>query len=161
VNISSTASIFVAPFHGPYSASKLSLNGLSNALRLELRPTGVQVCVIVCGSVKTPIWEKGGDISARVTRNYPTEAWELYGSRYRRMGDYFTRIGQAGVSPEAVSRAIAHALTTRRPKDTYFVGPDAHLFNIADKLLYGRLREWVILRSVGLGDRASQGPPQR
>ena len=43
VNISSTASIMVAPFHGPYSASKFAVNGLSDALRLELKPLDVQV----------------------------------------------------------------------------------------------------------------------
>ena len=54
VNISSTASLTVAPFHGPYSATKLSVNGLSNALRLELRPHGVQVAVVICGSIADP-----------------------------------------------------------------------------------------------------------
>ncbi|HUV27575.1 MAG TPA: SDR family oxidoreductase, partial [Anaerolineales bacterium] len=57
VNISSTASSVVAPFHGPYSSSKLALNGLTDALRLELKPLGVQVCLILYGSVKTPIWD--------------------------------------------------------------------------------------------------------
>jgi NAD(P)-dependent dehydrogenase (short-subunit alcohol dehydrogenase family) len=38
VNVSSTAALLVAPFYGRYSASKLSLNGLSNAFRLELGP---------------------------------------------------------------------------------------------------------------------------
>ena len=154
VNISSTSSIMVAPFHGPYSASKLGLNGLSDALRLELRPLGVQVSVVVCGSVKTPIWEKGGGLAERITKHYPPEAWELYGSRYKRLRDYFTRMGQAGVPPETASRAIAHALTARRARNTYLVGPDARLFNIADKLLYGRLRDWVTLRVIGLSDRA-------
>jgi short-subunit dehydrogenase len=36
-----------------------AVNGLSDALRLELKPLGVQVSVAVCGNVQTPIWEKG------------------------------------------------------------------------------------------------------
>jgi NAD(P)-dependent dehydrogenase (short-subunit alcohol dehydrogenase family) len=153
VNISSAASIFVAPFHGPYAASKCSVNALSKALRLELRPLGVQVSLIVCGRIRTPMWEKAGSLSKRITQHYPTEAWALYGSRYIKLRDYFSRMGHAGVTPEVVSRTIAHALTVRRVKNTYFVGPDACLFTIADKLLYGALREWVILRSIGLNDR--------
>lgn len=152
VNVSSTASLLVAPFHGPYSASKLSLNGLSNAFRLELKPHGLQVSVVICGSIKTPMWGKGGDLSDRVSQNYPPQAWKLYGSAFGKLRDYFARLEKSGVPPERASRAIAHALTAKRPRDTYFVGPDAHLYNITGKLLYGRFRDWVITRSIGLDD---------
>lgn len=154
VNVSSTASLVVAPFHGPYSASKLSLNGLSNALRLELRPQGLQVSVVVCGSIKTPMWEKGSDLSRQVSQNYPPQAWQLYGSRYGKLRDYFSRVGRSGVPPEAAARAIVHSLTAKRARNTYFVGPDARLYNVANKLLYGRLRDWVIMRGIGLNDNA-------
>ena len=74
----------------------------------------------------------------------------LYGKPYRKLREYFARIGKAGVPPELAARAIALALTARRAKHTYFVGPDANFYNIANKLLYGRLRDWVVLRSIGL-----------
>jgi short-subunit dehydrogenase len=148
VNISSTASLFVAPFHGPYSATKLAVNGLSNALRLELKPFGVQVSVVVCGSVQTPIWEKGDVLVDRVTKRFPPQAMELYGEPYRKLRAYFSRIGKAGVPPEAAARKIIHALTARRAHNTYYVGPDANFYKIADKLLFGRLRDWVILKNT-------------
>ncbi len=148
VNISSTASLFVAPFHGPYSASKLAVNGLSNALRLELKPHGVQVSLVVCGSIQTPIWDKGDLLSDRISKTFPPQAMELYGEPYRRLRAYFSRIGKAGVPPEAASQTIVHALTARRAKNTYYVGPDANFYKIADKFLFGRLRDWVVLNST-------------
>lgn len=148
VNISSTASLFVAPFHGPYSASKLAVNGLSNALRLELKPHGVQVSVVICGSVQTPIWEKGDLLVDHISKTFPPEAMELYGGPYLRLRAYFARIGKAGVLPEAAARKILHALTSRRAHNTYYVGPDANFYKIADKFLCGRLRDWVILKST-------------
>jgi NAD(P)-dependent dehydrogenase (short-subunit alcohol dehydrogenase family) len=148
VNISSTASLFVTPFHGPYSASKLAVNGLSNALRLELKPHGVQVSVVVCGSIQTPIWEKGDSLADRVTKNFPPQAMELYGEPYRKLRAYFSRIGKAGVPPEAAARKIIHALTAKRAHNTYYVGPDANFYKIADKFLFGRLRDWVILKNT-------------
>lgn len=152
VNVSSTASSIVAPFHGPYSASKLALNGLSDALRLELRPLGVKVSVILYGSVKTPIWDKGGDLADQVAQDYPSQAWELYGANYRGLRDYFRKMGEAGIPPEKATHAIIHALTAKHPKTRYFVGRDAHLFNIYDKLLSGRLRDWMVMRSIGLSE---------
>jgi NAD(P)-dependent dehydrogenase (short-subunit alcohol dehydrogenase family) len=148
VNISSTASLFVVPFHGPYSASKLAVNGLSNALRLELKPHGVQVSVVVCGSIQTPIWEKSDLLVDRISKAFPPQAMELYGEPYRRLRAYFSRIGKAGVPPEAAARKIVHALTARRAHNTYYVGPDANFYKIADKFLFGRLRDWVILKSA-------------
>ena len=153
VNVSSSASIVVAPFHGPYSASKLALNGLSDALRLELRPHGVRVSVILYGSVKTPIWDTAGDLSDQVVQDYPSQAWDLYGANYRGLRDYFRRMGEAGIPAEEATHAIVHALTAKHPKTKYFVGRDARLFNINDKLLSGRLRDWVIMRSIGLSDK--------
>ena len=153
VNISSAATFFIAPFHGTYAASKWSVNALSKALRLELRPLGVQVSLIVCGKIKTPMWEKAGSLSKRITQPFPSVAWTLYGSQYNRLRDYFSRMEHAGITPEKVSRTISHVLTVRRVKSTYFVGPDAWVFAIADKLLYGALREWVIRHNIGLNDR--------
>lgn len=154
VNISSAASSVVAPFHGPYSTSKLALNGLSDALRLELRPLGVQVSIIIYGSVNTPIWDSAGDLSDRVIQDYPSQAWDLYEANYRTLRDVFRRMGEAGIPPEKATQVIVHALTAKRPKTRYYVGRDAHLYNIYDKVLYGRLRDWVIMRSLGLSDTA-------
>jgi short-subunit dehydrogenase len=148
VNISSTASIFIVPFHGPYSTSKLGVNGLSDALRLELKPHGVQVSLVVCGSIKTPMWEKGSYLSERVSKSFPPQALDIYGEHYNRLREYFFRLGKVGVPPEAVSKQITHALTARRAKNTYYVGSDAKFYNIASKLLYGRLRDWAIMLNI-------------
>ena len=149
VNLSSTASIFIAPFHGTYSASKLGVNGLSNVLRLELKPQGIQVALIVCGSIKTPMWDKGKTLSSHVSQSFPAECLELYAEHYHKVNEYFFSLGQKGIRPETVSRGIYHALTARRVKNTYYIGPDAIFYNVADKFLFGRLRDWVISHSIG------------
>ena len=145
VNISSMSSIFIIPFHGAYTASKLGVDGLSEALRLELKPHGVQVSVVVCGNTKTPIWDKSIQISDRIAKDFPSKAMDLYGGRYGRLREYFIKIGDAGIQPEAVSRKIVHALTAQRARKTYYVGPDASLFRFLDKILHGRLRDWFVL----------------
>jgi NAD(P)-dependent dehydrogenase (short-subunit alcohol dehydrogenase family) len=152
VNISSTATLVVAPFHGPYTSPKLALNGLTNALRLELKPHGVQVCLVICGSVNTLIWERGGQLSQQAAQSFPPQVKELYGPQYSRLVEFFTDMGDNGVTPEVAAQQIARALTARRPRNTYFIGPDAHLFNILDKLLYGKLRDWAILRVIGINE---------
>src|SRR3972149_6942761 len=59
VNVGSIAGKFATPFLGPYTASKHAMEGLSDALRQELRPWGIHVALVEPGSIATPIWQKG------------------------------------------------------------------------------------------------------
>ena len=46
INISSFAGVLGLPFSGLYSASKFALEGVTESLRLELRPFGIRVVLI-------------------------------------------------------------------------------------------------------------------
>jgi len=150
VNISSTATLNVAPFHGPYSCSKLGVNGISDALRRELRPFGIEVSNVICGSMRTAIWERGARLSNAIREAEPAAALELYGERWQTLGRFMQKIGAEGKPPELAAKAIIHALTARRPKVTYYVGQDARLYKIARELLPDRLYDWLTLKTIGI-----------
>ena len=156
INISSTASSAVAPFHGPYSSSKLALNGLTDSLRLELKPLGVKVSLIIYGSVQTPIWDRAGDASTQVARDFPSQALELYGENLRRVRDYFNRIGKTGLTTKQSFKPILHALSAERPKPHYYVGSDALLHYWLRRLFYGRMADRIMLRMIGLNNSLDQ-----
>lgn len=150
VNISSTASSAVAPFHGPYSSAKLALNGINDALRLELKHLGVQVCLIIYGSVQTPIWDKAGKISTQIATDFPPTASELYGENFRKLREYFNTMGKTGIKIEQSFPPILHALSASNPKPHYYVGMDAQLHYLLRRDFYGRIGDWVILRLIGI-----------
>lgn len=150
VNISSTASSVVAPFHGPYSSAKLALNGITDALRLELKPLGVQVSLVIYGSVQTPIWDKAGEISSQIATDFPPTASELYGKNLRKLRVYFNTMGRTGIKIEQSFPPILHALSAKNPKPHYYVGMDAHLHYLLRRVFYGRIGDWIILRLIGI-----------
>lgn len=150
VNVGSTATLVVAPFHGPYTSSKLALRGLSDALGLELRPFQVDVSYIVCGSVNTPIWAGRAVLDQQLREGRSSEAETLYGPAYKRLQDYFQQLGDNGMPAEVPAETIVKALTARRPKSRYYVGSDALLYRLAGALLPGRLRDWVEMRIIGI-----------
>src|SRR5690606_25506744 len=55
LNIASLAAIAHAPLMGPYAASKAGVEALSNALRQELRPSGVRVGCAYFGFIDTDL----------------------------------------------------------------------------------------------------------
>lgn len=55
INIGSIAGFTAVPGLGAYSATKFAVNGLTEALRLEARPFGVEVTEINPGEIKTSI----------------------------------------------------------------------------------------------------------
>ncbi len=152
VNISSASELVPAPFHAPYTMAKLALGGLTNALRLELGPFGVQVSSIIAGSIDTPIWERAYELSETITGRQPPEAETLYGRRERIFREYMAALGRRGIDPQQVARVIARALTDRRARHTYWVGVDPimGLYYWLRDLMPDPLKEWIVLHNIGL-----------
>jgi NAD(P)-dependent dehydrogenase (short-subunit alcohol dehydrogenase family) len=117
VNISSVGGKSAPPFLAPYSASKFALEGLSQSLRRELLPFGIDVIVIGPGAVATAIWGKAGGSSARSYADTP------YADALARLQKYAATSGPKGLKPERLGRLIHHALTTAKPKVRYTITP--------------------------------------
>lgn len=64
VNIGSVSGVTTTPFSGVYCASKAALHALSDALRLELQPFGIQVLTVLPGAIAS---EFGSNASAAIT----------------------------------------------------------------------------------------------
>ncbi|AXC16230.1 Oxidoreductase (plasmid) [Acidisarcina polymorpha] len=113
INIGSTAGRIGIPFFGAYAASKHALNGLSESLRRELLPYGIDVITVVPGPVKTPIWDKAESLDFRAYRGTP------YAGLIDTFRDVMVRDGRNGMEPRVIGDAVFTALTTSRPRSTY------------------------------------------
>jgi NAD(P)-dependent dehydrogenase (short-subunit alcohol dehydrogenase family) len=150
VNISSVGAHIPIPFGGVLGASKSAFGSLSDALRLELRPFGIHVCVIEPASIHTPAVEKTLGHVEEVIRRLPPEGAQRYGDMLRK----FTKIAYAreknGSPPEIVAKAVHHALTARRPRIRYVVGKNAKPLTILPRLLSDHLLDALVARIFGL-----------
>jgi NAD(P)-dependent dehydrogenase (short-subunit alcohol dehydrogenase family) len=118
VNIGSVGGRTANPFMAPYCTTKFGLEGLSESLRRELLPYGVDVIVVAPGAVATPIWDKADEIDAAAY------AGTLYGPALDRLRAYMLSLGKSGLPPERIGETVYTALTTARPKVRYAVSPD-------------------------------------
>jgi NAD(P)-dependent dehydrogenase (short-subunit alcohol dehydrogenase family) len=143
VNVSSIYGVATTPLTGWYQAAKHGLEGLSDALRMEVANAGIHVALVEPGSFDTGIWEDATeDLSGREDSPYRT-AYErsLTGIRLARpfMGD-----------PKRVAKAIASAIGSRFPRPRYLVGYDAMSMAAMQRVVPTMLRDRITRLALGL-----------
>jgi NAD(P)-dependent dehydrogenase (short-subunit alcohol dehydrogenase family) len=125
VMISSVGGRVALPFVGPYAASKHALEALSDSLRAELLPSGVDVIVVEPGAVKTPIWERGAQAGEELAAGFDPLTRARYADDVAMMLNLSRAMDASGIPPERVATVVARALIVRRPRSRYVVGADA------------------------------------
>jgi len=148
VNMGSISGRAPVPFMGTYAASKAAVWAVTEAMRGELRPWGIEVALVEPGSIATPIWEKGLEAFDRRQAELPPEAGELYGRVIPKLRSLTQSTAKRGISPDEVAKRVEHALTARRPKTRYLVGTDARAQALL-RSLPDRARDALIARFIG------------
>jgi short-subunit dehydrogenase len=129
------------PFQAHYSASKAALDSLAQALHNELHHTRVRVSLIEPGDIRTA-FNDATDFDLVRDSNY--------GERAARCRAVIEQSLARAPGPELVARAILRALTARRPRLRYAVGPDARLVSFARRWLPERVGLSLIRRHFGV-----------
>jgi NAD(P)-dependent dehydrogenase (short-subunit alcohol dehydrogenase family) len=148
VFVSSVGGRVAMAFTAPYAASKHAIEALADALRVELRSSGVRVALVEPGSVATPIWEKARAEVESVS--IPAELQPYYGKVPEAMGKVLESTARRGVPPEQVAQAIETALTASRMKARYVVGRDARAMVAAKRVLPDHLFDALARRVLGV-----------
>ena len=155
VNIGSISGRMATPVIGAYAASKFAVEALTDALRVEVQPWGIDVALIEPGAVATPIWEKSQAAGLVLRQAWTPAAAGLYADALSAVERAALRSATQAISPDAVVRAVAHALTAPRPKTRYLVGMTARIQAII-ALLPDRLRDRLLTRALGLPPRRAK-----
>jgi short-subunit dehydrogenase len=114
------------PFQAHYSASKAALDALTLALRNELHGTGVFASLVEPGDIRTEFNER---------MDWGEVGRSAYGARITRCEKVVRESLSQAAGPEIVARVVERALTSRRPRVRYSVGPDSRLVPWGRRLL--------------------------
>ncbi len=117
INIGSISGKLSTPVNGTYSATKFALEALSDALRLELAPFGIQVVLIEPGSIKTHFADAAQARAQAILANPSSPYQPLYQQDQYVM----TTMRRHEPGPEVVSQVIQQAIEVSRPKARYLV----------------------------------------
>jgi NAD(P)-dependent dehydrogenase (short-subunit alcohol dehydrogenase family) len=158
LNVSSMGGRVTLPGGAFYHASKHAVESLSDALRVEVGPFGIDVVLIEPGPVKTP-WNDvaAASISAAVAQGDDSAGADddPYAGFKAAVGSSFGAVTRGGAvsrlssTADDIARVVTKAATTRRPRTRYLINPVAKGF-VALAMLPDRAFDAVLKRQYGL-----------
>ena len=135
VNVSSIGGRIAVPYQGIYSATKFAVEGLTEAMRMEVKRFGVHAVLVEPGDFCTGFTDR----RTRVRGASPSSPYADSFERALQIAENDERKGQ---SPEAIARLVDRILSSRSPKARYIIGPVAQRMAVRLKnLLPSRLFE--------------------
>jgi NAD(P)-dependent dehydrogenase (short-subunit alcohol dehydrogenase family) len=146
VNISSIGSEMGLPYRGLYSASKAAVDRLTEALRTELAPFGVEACVVQPGGVRTDI--NRNRIRVELAEGSPYR--ESFAHTYRLIDESV----DTGLPVAAFGALLERILAAPHLDRVYRLGkPIEKLSVLLKRLLPARTFDKMIGKHYGLGPR--------
>jgi NAD(P)-dependent dehydrogenase (short-subunit alcohol dehydrogenase family) len=143
INISSIGGRIALPFLGPYAASKHALEGLSESLRRELMPFGIEVILIRPGGIATAMWDKAEAMDIPQVNG-------VYSAPIQRFRQRMVKIGRQGLPPERVGRVVLNALTSPRPKLKYSAVVHPLRNWVLPRMLPRRMIDRILSKQLGM-----------
>jgi len=126
VNVSSVAGRIGFPASPAYISSKFALEGLSESLRLEMAPFGVNVVIIEPGVIKTNFLNP-----MKMAKR--SESDTVYRDITVKVTSGVKMMAEMGTHPKEVADTIVKAIRNEKPLPRYIVGNDASMFLEARK----------------------------
>ena len=139
VNIGSMGGKLTFPGGGIYHATKYAVEAISDALRFEVRGQGVDVVLVEPGLITTSFGDTAvGSIGDQTANDGPYTEFNRALAR-QTTAVYEGPLARLGGGPDAVAKAIAKAITSKRPRARYPVTPSARIVMTQRRLMPDRL----------------------
>ena len=127
VNVSSVAGRIGFPVSPAYISSKFALEGLSECLRFELGPFGINVIIIEPGVIKTNFFD-----SMKMAKKSNSDS--VYNEITSKVVSGVKMMAEMGTEPKEVANTIIKSINAENPLPRYIVGNDAMMFLEAKKM---------------------------
>ena len=127
VNVSSVAGKIGFPVSPAYISSKFALEGLSECIRFELGPFGINVIIIEPGVIKTNFFD-----SMKMAKKSNSDS--VYNEITSKVVSGVKMMAEMGTEPKEVADTIIKSINEEKPLPRYIVGNDAIMFLEAKKM---------------------------
>jgi NAD(P)-dependent dehydrogenase (short-subunit alcohol dehydrogenase family) len=150
INMSSIAGKLVSPLFGPYSSSKHAVEAVSDAMRLEVYPFGIQVVLIEPGYIPTSMNRNAGELSSAYARGAEQSPYKAVYQGFLNAWGKTTKSSQ--YTPEDCARVIVRAIEDDSPRARYPVTRQAKIGILFRRLLSDRAMDRQMRKTMGIAD---------
>ncbi|MGR8822838.1 oxidoreductase [Leuconostoc citreum] len=144
INISSMAGRMTTYMGAWYHATKYALEGFSDALRMEVKPFGIDVILIEPGGIKTNWGIIAAENLRKTSVNTPYAQHALEASE--RMHKLYS--SDKLTDPIIIAKTIVKAITDTRPKTRYLLGYGAKMLVFLHTILPTKLFDKLVQKIV-------------
>ena len=148
VNLSSVGGKIAMATYGPYASTKFALEAVSDALRREMAPFGVQIIVVEPGAVRTGMADRTITAALELAAAMTPEQSRRYGGLVQAVTTQTASATESGLPTDAAAKVIAEAVTARRPRTRYTVGRDAARITLLARILPDRMLDRVFATAL-------------
>jgi NAD(P)-dependent dehydrogenase (short-subunit alcohol dehydrogenase family) len=146
--MSSVAGFVTPPTYGAYSSSKFALEALSNALRLELYPFGIEVVLIEPGYIVTNFQQTAKELGRSYAEGAKLSPYaQIYTAAWNAANENREK---SKTTPEDCARVMLQAIEASHPKARYPVTPLAKWAALGKRILPDTLLDSVLRRKFGV-----------
>ncbi len=142
VNISSVGGKVTLPMGAWYHASKFAIEGLSDALRKEVKSFGIDVIVIEPGGTKSEMTALGSEYMMRVSGN------TVYAGMAKGVNKMYETVQKDAADPIVIAKLIREGIEAKNPKTRYAGAAGAKLMLFFRKILSDKQFDKLIMSQM-------------
>lgn len=142
VNMSSIGGKVTMPMGAWYHASKFAIEGLSDVLRKEVKPFGIDVIVIEPGGTKSEMVGLGTEYLTRISGN------SVYSPLAKGVSKMYSTIEKDAVDPLVIAKLIKKGIEAKNPKTRYIGGSMAKPMLLMRRMLSDKLFDNLVMSQM-------------
>ncbi len=150
INMSSIAGKLTSPLFGPYSSSKHAVEAISDAMRLEVYPFGIQVVLVEPGYIHTSMSRNAGELSSAYAKGAEQSPYKAVYQGFLNAWGKTTK--SSHYTPEDCARVVVRAIEDDPPRARYAVTREAKIGILARRLLPDRVMDRQMRKAMGIPD---------
>ena len=140
INVSSVGGRITLPYFGVYNSTKYAVEALSDSLRYELRPFGIDVALIEPGVIRTNFE------ATAVTglEQFATTPYAVAVHKYEKLSQFADKFAS---NPIVIAKAIARAVKARRPSARYVAPKSTYMVLAMSAFLPRVVWDWMMRKA--------------
>ena len=146
INVGSASQYLTSPMGCSYPVTKAALKRMTEALRAEMKPFGIQVTCVEPGGVETPMMNITEEQKAELWASFPDHLRPQYEAHFKFPGDAIQAAFPLWSAEKFADHVFRDVIDAKKLKGSYLIGPGVWVLPVMERVTPSALREKLFER---------------